>query len=84
MEVFRSVRFFLSETSALFLCRTKRRTLVFPCAKEKWFQTADPKDLTVMDFSKNCNNIIRFPHSHQTEKLAKSELALARGWLVWV
>lgn len=46
-----------------------------PRAKEKLSETADPKDLTIVDFTSNCNNIIRFRYNRQMEKLAKSELA---------
>lgn len=50
-----------------------------PCTKEKLSQTADPKDLTIMDFTNNCNNRIRFRYNRQMEKLAKSELACSDG-----
>lgn len=38
-----------------------------------------PKDLSIAVFTKNCNNVIRFQYHHQTEKLAKSELARSDG-----
>lgn len=38
-----------------------------------------PRYLSIVVFTKNCYDIIRFQYNRQTEKLAKSELARSDG-----